>query len=168
MKLIYGHSSRNQYGTPEADENEIKEATPNVPEAEPMATITAGITPQEGITGEERTTPDSSSSSTRSANSTKEDSCEDTENKGVVEQPMSKEERDSRRKIVEEAAFKALVELKMLESPRLSPFLKEKEKEIQPRNEPIKFIDALGRRYSFPFQICRTWQVSSELLNITN
>lgn len=146
---------------PEADENEVIETSHHDTEAESTAAATAvNNSHQERVAYKEPTTNNSSESPAPCVDTMEKNSCEETADKGVVGQELSKEERDSRRKLVEEAAFNALVELKMLESPRLSPFLKEKEKEIQPRNEPIKFIDAIGRRYSFPFQICRTWQVS--------
>ena len=56
-----------------------------------------------------------------------------------------KEEEALKKKMLEEAMLQAEQALKRAEKP------------------PIKFKDAVGRKFSFPFHLCQTWTVSMKL-----
>ncbi|KAJ5438081.1 uncharacterized protein N7458_009079 [Penicillium daleae] len=57
-----------------------------------------------------------------------------------------------RRKAAERDAVQALAKLGMLQARPPSPPLEKK--------KPIKFKDAVGRKFSFPFELCSTWQAT--------
>ena len=59
--------------------------------------------------------------------------------------------KEDAKKEFQKAADKAAAEAKAAEPP---PAPKEKDK-------PIKFKDAIGRRFNFPFHMCNTWTVSN-------
>jgi hypothetical protein len=78
---------------------------------------------------------------------------ETADQSGDEEQGSSAEQSSaSKRKVIEEAAINALVELKMLESPKKPQ-----------KKAPVNFEDALGRTYNVPFHLCNTWSVSFDL-----
>lgn len=64
----------------------------------------------------------------------------------VAEEERKKAEKALKDKIVEETKAKIEEQAKKNEKP------------------PIKFKDALGRKYSFPFHLCHTWQGMEELI----
>lgn len=65
----------------------------------------------------------------------------------------AKKEAEDKHKAEKDAADKKAKEAEKNKKP---PAPKEKEK-------PIKFKDAVGRKFSFPFHLCNTWQVSFDL-----
>jgi hypothetical protein len=71
-----------------------------------------------------------------------------------------------RRKLAELDAVQSLAKLRMLQghpsesSPPLGS-LPAARSVFNERKKPIKFKDAVGRKFSFPFEMCCTWQVSN-------
>jgi hypothetical protein len=63
-----------------------------------------------------------------------------------------KEAAEKAEKAAKEAAEKAAKEAEAAEAAKPPPAPKEKQK-------PIKFKDAVGRKFSFPFHLCSTWSV---------
>jgi Ubiquitin-like domain len=43
----------------------------------------------------------------------------------------------------------------------LNSTVKEAQMEARPIQKPVKFKDAIGRKFSFPFELCATWAVSN-------
>lgn len=85
---------------------------------------------------------------------------ESTENKNIDSEGRTSEEEQNELKAAEKGALDAMVRFKMMHSA-----LQEKGKidmvdEEVKRKKPIQLKDAAGRKYSFPFHLCLTWQVS--------
>lgn len=69
-----------------------------------------------------------------------------------------------RRRLAEFDAVQALAKLRMLQEHPSSPplgSLPTASPNLNERKKPIKFKDAVGRKFSFPFELCCTWQVSN-------
>lgn len=67
------------------------------------------------------------------------------------------EKAEADRKAAEEAAAKAAADL--AEAERIAA-----EARVPPPQGPIKFKDAIGRKFTFPFRLCQTWGVSPFLV----
>lgn len=69
-------------------------------------------------------------------------------------EPILLDEAIARRQLAEQDAIKALTALKLL------PLPPEPEKKPPKKKKLLKFKDAVGRKFNFPFHLCATWQVS--------
>lgn len=67
----------------------------------------------------------------------------------AAEAAKKKEEEDLKKRLVEEAKHKAAEQMK---------------KDQGKDKPPIRFKDAVGRKFSFPFHICQTWQGMEDLI----
>jgi hypothetical protein len=78
------------------------------------------------------------------------------EQKKIMEDEIAKikDEEGKKTKAAEEAKKKAEEQAKALSKPK------------EDKKKPIKFKDAVGRKFSFPFHLCATWAVSTPSLII--
>lgn len=85
----------------------------------------------------------------------KEDAASKAESKKKFDEEVAKikDEEGAKTKAAEEAKKKAEEEAKALSKPK------------EEKKKPIKFKDAVGRKFSFPFHLCATWAVSCQFLS---
>lgn len=79
-----------------------------------------------------------------------------TEDAAAEAKKLREEAAAEQKKIKEEAAAEA-EKLKKESADALAKALKKPEED---KKKPIKFKDAVGRKFSFPFHLCATWAVS--------
>ena len=74
-----------------------------------------------------------------------------------------REEREAKARAAAEAETKAKAAREAEEQKR-----KEEEAAKNVKKKPLKFRDAVGRKFSFPFELCNTWEVCSRPFHLYN
>lgn len=86
------------------------------------------------------------------------------EERRMEEERRAKEKREKEEKAEREAKAKAEAEAAEKAKKQKEEEERKKKEEEAAKNikkKPLKFRDAVGRKFSFPFELCNTWEVRS-------